>query len=111
MKTRKVNFTRKPTKDENGLNKLEAAWLVELQRRGYEAIGIQNVTLKLAVDCRYTPDFSAIVDGRKVFFECKGFMREDALIKLKLAARLFTEYDFVLVTRDKTGWHEKEIEP
>lgn len=38
VKTKRLNFTRKATKDENGLNKLEAAWLAEMQRRGYECI-------------------------------------------------------------------------
>lgn len=76
------------------MNKTEAAFAMRLEaqkRSGaihdwfYEA-----VTFKLAHDCRYTPDFLVIEsDGRLVLHETKGFMRDDALVKLRVFAKQF----------------------
>lgn len=103
-----VKFARKPSRDENGLNKLEAAWRDELTARGHE-VGIHRVTFKIGDDCRYTPDFDVLTDGRWVFYETKGFMRDDALVKLKVVARQHPQVDFVLVTREKGQWVEVEV--
>lgn len=114
---KKLNVPLAPRQstDEAELNNLERAWLVEMRRRNYQEIGIQSHTLKLADMCRYTPDFFALVDGVPTFFEVKGFMRDDAQVKLKVAARLHRIFKFVLVTREnkKLGgaWKEVEVKP
>ncbi len=78
-------------------------------------IGIQNITLKLADDCRLTPDFNFVnANGRLEFVDVKGFQREDALIKMKVAARLYRWADFTIVKRDKeffNGWHRIDVKP
>ncbi|MGD0968655.1 MAG: hypothetical protein ABR949_10240 [Candidatus Aquilonibacter sp.] len=64
--------------------------------------------MKLAPDTRYTPDFAVMLaDGSLEMHETKGFMREDALVKIKLAAELFP-FRFFLVKRDRDGWDVKE---
>ena len=91
-----------PSSDEKKLNKLEKAWLRQLRLTHPEGnIGIQNITLKLADDCRYTPDFNTIdANGQIVFWETKGgLFRDDAKVKIKVAARLYRWARFNLVTK------------
>jgi len=65
----------------------------------------------IGFDCRYKPDFQVVMnDGTIEFHEVKGFMRDDANVKLKTAATTFPQYPFILVTWDKsTGWKLKRI--
>jgi|GEM_PF-3788975 len=103
-------FAPQRSEAEQSLNKTEKAWLSVLRGRGL-AVRVQAVTLRLANKVRYTPDFSAVSDGRYVFWEVKGaFVREDAWIKLKTAASLYPEFTFILAQK-KRGWTEKEIKP
>lgn len=88
-----------PTKDENALNKTEAAFLAKLRAEKWDWIGIQSITLKLGDDCRYTPDFVTLRDGSLVVWEVKGFFRDDAKVKIKAAARSFPFFNFIVVTR------------
>jgi hypothetical protein len=112
-----INFTpvRVQSSDEEKLNKTEKAYLANLRYKHATEIGIQNVTLKLADDCRLTPDFNYInADGEFVFVDVKGFQREDALIKMKVAARMYRWARFQIVFKDKTqpeGWMIKKVNP
>lgn len=100
------------TTDEEKLNKTEAAYLKYLRELNMKWIGIQNITLKLANDTRLTPDFSFIQNsGRFVFVDVKGFQREDALIKMKVAARQFPMFDFLIVKKAGTGWDTRKVKP
>jgi len=98
------------------MNKTEAAFSDYL--RVQEIAGVvlchrfEGVTLKIANDCRYTPDFMAIgVGGEITFFEVKGFWRDDARVKIKVAARTFPEFRFVAVQRKAQQWVFEEFEP
>lgn len=106
-----VDFTIKPSTDEEKLNRTERKWLEEMRRRGYENIGVQDVTLKLGADLRYTCDFNAIVNGRWTFYEVKGFMRDDARVKLLATARKHRHLDFWLIEWKKGQWIETPIKP
>ncbi len=54
----------------------------------------QPEKLRLADNTFYTPDFRVIeMDGRVRFDEVKGFWREDARVKIKVAAE-FHPYEF-----------------
>ncbi len=106
-----TNIELRPTTDEAKLNKLETAWLEVLRNRGYMWIGIQNITLKLGDDCRYIPDFWALDGGKLLAFETKGFMEDDALVKIKTAARQFPWLIIVLVKRERGVWSEVEVRP
>ncbi|RYG55747.1 hypothetical protein EON80_30235 [bacterium] len=99
--------------EEQGLNKLETAWLQQLKRRSPDWLGIQPLGLKLAADrCRYHPDFVTLENGRLTAWEVKGpQFWDDAKVKLKVAARAYPFIRFVLVTRDKSGWTESEVKP
>ena len=50
----------------------------------------EAITLKLAKDTRYTPDFMLMMPDCEIqFWEVKGFWRDDAKVKIKVAAALF----------------------
>lgn len=107
-----ATVTVRKSTDEANLNKLEASWLAILRARGYPWIGVQSITLKLANDTRYTPDFSSVgPNGEFIFWETKGFFRDDAKVKLKIAARQYSWAVFMLVEKKKGQWIETEIKP
>lgn len=108
-----TNLVISKTTDEEKLNKLERDWLRELRlMHPKENIGIQSITLKLANDCRLTPDFWTVdPNGQHIFWETKGYMRGDADVKLRVAARLFLQFRFILVTREKGKWVQTPIKP
>lgn len=96
--------------DVDKLNKTERAWYAYISRQGHAWVGVQNVTLKLGDDCRYTPDFVVVTaDGLAIAYEVKGFMRDDAQVKLKTAARQFPWFKFVLVKMTKGQFTQEEI--
>lgn len=103
------------TTDEDKLNKTEKAWLEVLRSRPEVThIGIQDHTLKLGHDTRYTPDFMTLdTENQVIFWEVKGFMRDDARVKIYTAARKFPFYRFILVTRDSrtSPFKTKDILP
>ncbi len=111
-----VKFQIKPSTDESKLNKTEKAYLAHLRAKyGPDAVSIQAITLKLGDDCRFTPDLGYIrpEDDRWVLVDVKGFQREDSLVKLKTAARLFRrEFEFQIVKKNKNfGWDVEVVNP
>jgi hypothetical protein len=95
--------------DVEKLNKLERDWLEVLRFRDYDWLEPQCMTFKLGDDCRYTPDFMALHEGRLIAFECKGFMRDDALVKLKTFARRYPWIEVKLVRRVQGKWVETKV--
>ena len=99
------------------MNKLEAAYAQHLEALRvageiewwvYEA-----VTLKLAKDTRYTPDFVVMDKTFHIIVdETKGFLQDDAWVKLKVAAEKFP-FRFRLVRqvakKNGGGWDIKEV--
>lgn len=69
----------------------------------------EAVTLKLAPDTRYTPDFLVILpDGTVELHEVKGFMRDDANVKIKVAAQMFP-FTFRLARWRQRTWQIDEV--
>jgi hypothetical protein len=98
------------------MNKTEAAYaqhLADEQAAGRVLwYGFERVTLKLADDCRYTPDFAVrMADGSQEFHEVKGHWRDDARVKIRVAADIFRWDRFRAVTRCKGGWTYEEFRP
>ena len=101
------------TLPEREMNKTEMAYQAELElrRRVGEVIwyGFEVLKFRLAKDTFYTPDFIVMLaDGRLEVHEVKGFWREDARAKIKIAAALFP-MKFVAVTRSGQGWSFEEF--
>jgi hypothetical protein len=99
--------------DVEKLNKTEAAFLQRLKLlHPGDWIGVQNITLKLADDTRYSCDFFHWCEGQLLAYEVKGFRREDSWVKLKVAARMFPMIQFFLVRRvSGGGWSIKPVKP
>lgn len=95
-------------------SKLEAAYASyldtlirtgEIIRYSYEPI-----RLNLAPKTTLTPDFLVITqDGAMEFHETKGFARDDAMAKLKIAARLYPWWRFWLVKKKRGIWDLREL--
>lgn len=95
------------------MNKTEAAYAqfldIQLKAGLVQAWWFERLTLKLADDCRYTPDFMVIgSDGVIELHETKGFMRDDARVKLKVAADMFP-FRVKLIRRKGNLWSMEEI--
>ena len=71
------------------------------------------VTLKIAADTRYTPDFAVLLANRDLeFHEVKGFAMDDSMVKIKVAARLFPARFYLIHALPKKlggGWDIKEV--
>ena len=93
-----------------GPNKLEAAFAAVLRAENPGVqIREQAVTLLLANNCRYTPDMMIVEPGRLEAYETKGHMRDDASVKLKVAASVWPQITFWLVWRKAGVWHRQRI--
>jgi hypothetical protein len=99
------------------MNRMEAAWAAQLDLavRAGDVLwyAYESLTLKLADDTRYTPDFVLMfADGSLCCDECKGFMEEAAWVRMKVAAALFP-LRFRLITlkpkKEGGGWVVKEL--
>lgn len=67
------------------------------------------VSLRLADKTWFHTDFSVLeADGTFCIRETKGWMRDDAAVKLKTAAAMYP-FRFVLVRKVGDGWSETEI--
>lgn len=101
-------------KSADGMNNLERQfqeWLDEQIHIGNLAWRSRHdgITLKLAKATRYTPDFVAITKaGEVVVYECKGFWRDDARVKIKVAADQYP-FRFVAVQLVKRQWAFEEF--
>lgn len=104
---------RRMPKAPTALNELENkfyAWLSE--RYEVSKIRVQAITLRLAVDTTYTPDFYAprgnVVTGS--FYEVKGeHMWEDSWVKLKIAANMYPEFSFYFCELIEGEWHVQTV--
>lgn len=91
------------------MNKTESAYAQHLAYRA--ALGevvswvFERIKLRLADNTWYTPDFFIILaDGSVEFHEVKGFWRDDARVKWKVAAETFRWAVFVAVRRVRGQW-------
>lgn len=100
------------------MNPLEAEYaaLLEIRRRTDTDVAwyaFEAVTLKLANRLAYTPDFLVMrTDGTLEVHECKGFWRDDALVKIKAAAEKFP-FRFIAIQKlpkkEGGGWKVREF--
>jgi hypothetical protein len=99
------------------MNRLEASYAEHLEMlRGIGAIlwwAFEAVKLRLADKCFLTPDFCVMLkDGTLEMRDTKGFMEEDANIKLKVAAQLYP-FGFVVVKKQAKklggGWEHRDV--
>lgn len=108
---RRANTPKSKPGTLESLNKTERRFYDWLKGRSFDHIGIQDITLRLGFDLRYNPDFTTVEKcapfGYRTFlWEVKGFMRDDARVKLHAAAKQFPFFDFRLVrwNRSRQDW-------
>lgn len=110
-----VKAKGKPQQKKDGMNRLEAEYaqiLEDRKRKGEIAEWMYDaISLRLARSTFYHPDFLVMLpDGTLEIHETKGFMRDDAAVKLKTAAALFPFLTFFLVTKPRGGgWSIAEV--
>jgi hypothetical protein len=95
------------------MNKTEAAYadhLEQLKRIGQVLwYKFEGMKFRLADKTFLTPDFAVMMeDGHMELHDTKGFMTDDANVKIKVAAEMYP-FLFVIVRRAKTGWTMKAI--
>lgn len=97
------------------MNKTERAYSELLDTRkliDVAAWWFESWTFKLAHDCRYTPDFAVLLrDGSIELHECKGHMEDDALVKLKVAARMLPFVVRLARIAEQGRWKIEEVKP
>lgn len=102
--------------DRPGMNKTEGQYAnhLDLLVRSGEVQGwaFEADTFELGHRCTYTPDFRvSFPDGRIEYHEVKGFWRDDARVKIKVAARKNSEFRFVAVKLRGRRWEYEHIKP
>lgn len=99
------------------MNKTEAAYKSHLEI--LKSVGdvawyrFEGVKLRLTDGCFYTPDFAVMLNtGEMEMHEVKGFMQDDANVKIKVAAEMYP-FRFVVVRakpkKEGGGWSCKEV--
>jgi hypothetical protein len=97
--------------DRTGLNKTEASFLTALRawNPGCD-VGSQRVRLRLGNGAWYKPDSDVWQeDGALALYEVKGYGREAAFVRIKVAASLYPKIKFFLVTRKAGQWKIEEV--
>lgn len=98
-----------------GPNKWEAEYAAELEQARRDIpgfwFGFESVKLRLADSTFYTPDFMVRwPTGLVEFHEVKGFLRDDAAVKFKVAAEMFPWATFKMFRKRKVreggGWEQ-----
>ena len=89
----------------NGTERAYAAHL-EMQKQAglIYSYAFEAIRLRLAKSTFYNPDFVVYKrDGTVEFHEVKGYWRDDARVKIKVAAELFP-FRFLAVVKRANGW-------
>lgn len=99
------------------MNKTEAAYAQALQTRKHAGeiawYRFEGIKFRLADNTFYTPDFAVMLaDGAMECHEVKGFMQEDANVKIKVAADMYPFRFIVVRVKPKKaggGWQIQEV--
>ena len=98
----------KPIPIKTDMNKTEAAFAARLGHARMAGAIIawefEPIKLKLARKTFYTPDFLVVEPERFIFYEVKGFWRDDARVKIKVAAKLYPYFSFIAVQLKRREW-------
>jgi hypothetical protein len=102
------------------MNRTEAVYakVLEAQRQNGElkAWKFEPMRLILAPKTTYCPDFMVVdLNDEIELHEVKGFWRDDARVKIKVAATAFPWFRFLVVYKEPKkrggGWRWEEVKP
>jgi hypothetical protein len=105
----------KPAKPKaRGMNAWEREYAnqLEMLRRAGEIEwwGFEPIRLRLGKGAWFTPDFCvAYPSGALVFYEVKGWFREAAKVRIKVAASLYPMFGFVVARKVSGEWIHVEV--
>lgn len=88
------------------------AAILQSQQRAGQIRGwrYEGLTLKLADGVRYTPDFLVVEnDGAMTLLEVKGFMREAARLRLRIAVEMYPAFRWFLIWAKKGGFDPQKL--
>jgi predicted nuclease of restriction endonuclease-like RecB superfamily len=95
------------------MNKTEAAYADNLEMKKKAGVIIdwkfESIKFRLAKKTFYTPDFMVINTNNIEFIEVKGFWRDDARVKIKVARELFPWFVWTAVQVHRGGWKYEEF--
>lgn len=112
MKT--VKAKARPVKASPDMNKLERRYAEHLERMRMAGKILHwkahPGSLKLGPNLHYRPDFFVVaLDGTLEVHETKGYMRDDAQVKIRAAAEIFPWLTFRLVYFKIGRWDITEV--
>lgn len=95
------------------MNKTEKAYADHLQflQQAGDVLWFkfEGIKLRLADNTFYTADFAVLTKSMEIeIHEVKGFWKDDARVKIKVAASLYP-FKFIAVTRKGTFWNREEF--
>lgn len=99
------------------MNKTEAAYAAHLEALKHAGVVLwfrfEGLKFRLADNTFYTPDFAVMAaSGQMECHEVKGFMHDDANVKIKVAADSYP-FRFIVVRikpkKDGGGWNIHEV--
>jgi len=103
----------RPLEQQQKMNKTEARYaeLLELRKLAGEILDykFEPFRLILAGNTSYCPDFLVVFKDHFEIHEVKGFLRDDANVKFKVAARTFPWFKFIMIFWKKKQWDYHEI--
>lgn len=103
----------RPIKRPTGMNRTEAAYATMLEYAKRDGIIkdylFEAVKLRLADNTFYTPDFFVVTPERFECHEVKGFWRDDARVKIKVAAHQYPWIRFIAAQLVKREWKLEEF--
>ena len=103
----------RPHHESGKMNKSEAAYADHLEKRRHlgEIVRwrFEPMKFRLADKTFYTPDFLVTMPGHLECHEFKGFMEEDANVKIKVVAEMFPEFLFIIVKKEKGVFTFREL--
>lgn len=84
---------------------------LEIRKRAGEILDyrFEGIKLRLADNTFYTPDFFIVHRDHFEVMEVKGFWRDDARVKIKVAAQMYPWFRFVAVQRKKNQWIYEQV--
>lgn len=96
------------------MNKTESEYasILEVMKSAGEIalFEFEPLKLRLAKSTYYTPDFMVVnQDGEVEFHEVKGFWRDDARVKIKVAADRFRYFQFIAVSKKRGKWERERF--
>jgi len=95
------------------MNKTETAYADHLHMRRLTGeiqwFAFEAVKFRLATKCFYTPDFLVMLpDNSLQIHEVKGWMQDDAAVKLRMFVELYPMFPLKIVRWKKKQWEIEE---